>query len=68
MMNHDSSHSHQEDGEFNFDKFMDAILIEEARFRADRPPVADESPQRRRARLRQERPLGRTYVRPGRES
>ena len=51
-------------GTYSFDKFMDAILVEEARFRRDRRPPAQDEPQRRRAWLRQERPLSRTYVRP----
>ena len=48
----------------NFDKFMDAILIQEARFKRDKLEAASgEEPQRKRAWLRQERPLSRTYVR-----
>lgn len=65
VMDHDSTPSAQDDGSgYSFDKFMDAILVKEACTRPARAE-AEESPQRRRARLRQERPLGRMYIRTG---
>lgn len=63
VMDYDTTPPAQDDGNvFSFDKFMDAILIKEACTKPART-VTEESPQRRRARLRQERPLGRTYIR-----
>jgi hypothetical protein len=54
----------QDETGFNFDKFMDAILVEEAQhMRGQLTEAAADEPQRRRAWLRQERPLSRTYMR-----